>query len=170
MPLVRHIYNASKQISAAISPDQNTQAFKEVAIIRHPRIGEYAFGFITSSVVLQIKFLKKLSQAHFAAEGARIASAAMANAISDATSVIAHGWFTTCRDILDVLGEGHHLHQPADPVEPARGARVRGGWAPTSQHSQYEVGSYSGVGPFSASAPFSAPTIWSLNTRRRMGR
>ncbi|PKI76285.1 hypothetical protein CRG98_003396 [Punica granatum] len=54
MPFVRHIYNASKQISAAISPDQNMQAFKEVAIIRHPRIGEYAFGFITSSsVVLQ---------------------------------------------------------------------------------------------------------------------
>ncbi|MBA0777462.1 hypothetical protein Gotri_005477 [Gossypium trilobum] len=53
MPFVRHIYNASKQISSAISPDQNTQAFKEVAIIRHPRIGEYAFGFITSSVTLQ---------------------------------------------------------------------------------------------------------------------
>lgn len=53
MPFVRHIYNASKQISAAISPNQNTQAFKEVAIIRHPRIGEYAIGFITSSVVLQ---------------------------------------------------------------------------------------------------------------------
>lgn len=53
MPFVRHIYNASKQISTAISPDQNTQAFKEVAIIRHPRVGEYAFGFITSSVVLQ---------------------------------------------------------------------------------------------------------------------
>ncbi|KAJ8749845.1 hypothetical protein K2173_013248 [Erythroxylum novogranatense] len=53
MPFIRHIYNASKQISAAISPDQNTQAFKEVAIIRHPRIGEYAFGFITSSVILQ---------------------------------------------------------------------------------------------------------------------
>ncbi|KAI3771520.1 hypothetical protein L6452_02685 [Arctium lappa] len=53
MPFVRHIYNASKQISAAINPDQNTQAFKEVAIIRHPRIGEYAFGFITSSVILQ---------------------------------------------------------------------------------------------------------------------
>ncbi|MBA0789718.1 hypothetical protein Gohar_014409, partial [Gossypium harknessii] len=47
MPFVRHIYNASKQISSAISPDQNTQAFKEVAIIRHPRIGEYAFAFIT---------------------------------------------------------------------------------------------------------------------------
>ncbi|KAJ6811746.1 protein LIKE COV 1-like [Iris pallida] len=53
MPFVRHIYNASKQISSAVSPNQNTQAFKEVAIIRHPRIGEYAIGFITSSVVLQ---------------------------------------------------------------------------------------------------------------------
>ncbi|KAI8535945.1 hypothetical protein RHMOL_Rhmol10G0215200 [Rhododendron molle] len=54
MPFVRHIYSASKQISAAISPDQNTTAFKEVAIIRHPRVGEYAFGFITSSVTLQL--------------------------------------------------------------------------------------------------------------------
>lgn len=54
MPFVRHLYSASKQISSAISPDQNTTAFKEVAIIRHPRIGEYAFGFITSSVTLQM--------------------------------------------------------------------------------------------------------------------
>ncbi|KAL9255548.1 hypothetical protein AKJ16_DCAP20791 [Drosera capensis] len=54
MPFVRHIYSASKQISTAISPDQNTTAFKEVAIIRHPRVGEYAFGFITSSVILQM--------------------------------------------------------------------------------------------------------------------
>ncbi|KAK3014741.1 hypothetical protein RJ639_010277 [Escallonia herrerae] len=54
MPFIRHIYSASKQISAAISPDQNTTAFKEVAIIRHPRVGEYAFGFITSSVNIQI--------------------------------------------------------------------------------------------------------------------
>ncbi|WOK95721.1 hypothetical protein Cni_G04428 [Canna indica] len=53
MPFVRHIYNASKQISSAVSPDQNKQAFKEVVIIRHPRIGEYAFGFITSTVILQ---------------------------------------------------------------------------------------------------------------------
>eukprot|EP00850_Spirogloea_muscicola_P009505 SM000053S17462 [mRNA] locus=s53:505176:507058:+ [translate_table: standard] len=53
MPLVRHIYSASKQISVAISPDTNTQAFKEVVIIRHPRLGEYAFGFITSSFTLQ---------------------------------------------------------------------------------------------------------------------
>ncbi|MCO5550793.1 hypothetical protein L7F22_004284 [Adiantum nelumboides] len=53
MPLVRHIYSASKQISTAISPDQNSRAFKEVAIIRHPRVGEYVFGFITSSLTLQ---------------------------------------------------------------------------------------------------------------------
>ncbi|KAJ8537938.1 hypothetical protein K7X08_014478 [Anisodus acutangulus] len=53
MPFVKHLYSASKQISSAISPDQNTNAFKEVAIIRHPRIGEYAIGFITSSVTLQ---------------------------------------------------------------------------------------------------------------------
>lgn len=52
MPFVSYIYAASKQISAAISPDQSSNAFKEVAIIRHPRIGEYAFGFITSSTVI----------------------------------------------------------------------------------------------------------------------
>ncbi|KAI5654523.1 hypothetical protein M9H77_31710 [Catharanthus roseus] len=53
MPFVKHLYSASKQISSAISPDKDTTAFKEVAIIRHPRVGEYVFGFITSSVVLQ---------------------------------------------------------------------------------------------------------------------
>ncbi|THG09211.1 hypothetical protein TEA_027397 [Camellia sinensis var. sinensis] len=53
MPLVSYIYAASKQISAAISPDQSSNVFKEVAIIRHPRIGEYAFGFITSNVILR---------------------------------------------------------------------------------------------------------------------
>ncbi|VAH07779.1 hypothetical protein VPH35_009461 [Triticum aestivum] len=54
MPFVRHIYSASKQVSTAVSPDQNTAAFKEVAIISHPRAGEYAFGFITSSMILQV--------------------------------------------------------------------------------------------------------------------
>ena len=33
---------------------QNTSAFKEVAIIIHPCAGEYAFGFITSSMILQV--------------------------------------------------------------------------------------------------------------------
>nr|GLL19224.1 protein LIKE COV 1-like [Ipomoea trifida] len=53
MPLVSYVYSASKQISGAISPDQNTNAFKEVAIIKHPRVGEYALGFITSTLMLQ---------------------------------------------------------------------------------------------------------------------
>ncbi|KAF2290726.1 hypothetical protein GH714_015181 [Hevea brasiliensis] len=53
MPLISYIYSASKQISAAISPDQTSNAFKEVAIIRHPHNGEYAFGFITSTVILR---------------------------------------------------------------------------------------------------------------------
>lgn len=33
--------------------DQSSNAFKEVALIRHPRIGEYALGFITSTVILR---------------------------------------------------------------------------------------------------------------------
>jgi len=33
---------------------QNTRAFKEVVIIRHPHVGEYVIGFITSSLVLQL--------------------------------------------------------------------------------------------------------------------
>ncbi|KAL5126906.1 Protein LIKE COV 3 [Glycine soja] len=60
MPLVSYIYAASKQISAAISPDQSSKAFKEVAIIKHPRVGEYALGFITSSVVLRNRDEKEL--------------------------------------------------------------------------------------------------------------
>nr|GEU58084.1 hypothetical protein [Tanacetum cinerariifolium] len=54
MPFVKHIYSASKQISAVVFPDQNTTVLKEVAIICHPFLGEYAFDFITSSVVFQV--------------------------------------------------------------------------------------------------------------------
>ncbi|KAF9604888.1 hypothetical protein IFM89_011170 [Coptis chinensis] len=53
MPFVGYIYTASKQISAAISPDQTTHAFKEVVLLRHPHIGEYAFGCITSTAILR---------------------------------------------------------------------------------------------------------------------
>ncbi|KAK1439132.1 hypothetical protein QVD17_04947 [Tagetes erecta] len=53
MPLMSYIYTASKQISAAISPGQGSHAFKEVAIIKHPSVGEYAIGFITSTVILR---------------------------------------------------------------------------------------------------------------------
>ncbi|KAH7661040.1 hypothetical protein IHE45_15G035900, partial [Dioscorea alata] len=53
MPLISHIYSALKQISIAISPDQTARAFKEVVILKHPRLGEYAIGFITSTVILR---------------------------------------------------------------------------------------------------------------------
>ncbi|KAK9054230.1 hypothetical protein SSX86_025308 [Deinandra increscens subsp. villosa] len=53
MPFMSYIYAASKQISVAISPGQGSNAFKEVAIIKHPSVGEYAFGFITSTLVLR---------------------------------------------------------------------------------------------------------------------
>ena len=33
--------------------DQSSRAFKEVVIIRHPRIHEYALGFITATVALR---------------------------------------------------------------------------------------------------------------------
>ena len=32
---------------------QGSNAFKEVAIIKHPSVGEYAIGFITSNLVLR---------------------------------------------------------------------------------------------------------------------
>ncbi|KAI3785286.1 hypothetical protein L1987_44402 [Smallanthus sonchifolius] len=53
MPFMSYIYTASKQISVAISPGQGSNAFKEVAIIKHLNAGEYAFGFITSTLVLR---------------------------------------------------------------------------------------------------------------------
>ncbi|KAI3519262.1 hypothetical protein L1887_08290 [Cichorium endivia] len=53
MPVMSYIYAASKQISSAISPGEGSHAFKEVAIIKHPHDGEYAIGFITSSVILR---------------------------------------------------------------------------------------------------------------------
>jgi uncharacterized membrane protein len=36
-----------------LNSDQSSRAFKEVVIIRHPRIGEYALGFITSTLTLR---------------------------------------------------------------------------------------------------------------------
>mmetsp|Transcript_4022 Transcript_4022/g.14309 ORF Transcript_4022/g.14309 Transcript_4022/m.14309 type:complete len:268 (+) Transcript_4022:187-990(+) len=52
LPFVKLIYSASKQISQAVSPEGDSVAFKEFVILRHPRRGEYAFGFITSEVTV----------------------------------------------------------------------------------------------------------------------
>lgn len=53
LPLIKHIYSASKQVSAAINPDsEGTRAFQECVLIKHPRNGTYAFGFITGKTLL----------------------------------------------------------------------------------------------------------------------
>jgi len=55
LPIVKHIYSASKQISQAVNPDSdNTPAFRECVLIRHPRHGEYAIGFITGECIAQM--------------------------------------------------------------------------------------------------------------------
>eukprot|EP01023_Acetabularia_acetabulum_P063232 TRINITY_DN7917_c0_g2_i1.p1 TRINITY_DN7917_c0_g2~~TRINITY_DN7917_c0_g2_i1.p1 ORF type:complete len:254 (-),score=13.21 TRINITY_DN7917_c0_g2_i1:402-1163(-) len=54
VPLVKHIYSASKQVSVALNPENGqARAFKECVIIKHPRQGEFAFGFITGECTLQ---------------------------------------------------------------------------------------------------------------------
>jgi len=55
LPLIRHIYSASKQVSAALNPENEAaKAFQECVLIRHPRQGEYAFAFITGRTTLQM--------------------------------------------------------------------------------------------------------------------
>lgn len=88
MPFMRYSYNASKKIYAAISPgvlfslflmfslnglcmndihisclfvdsDQNTQALKEVAMIRHPCIGEYSISTVCTICVGMVDLLTR---------------------------------------------------------------------------------------------------------------
>jgi uncharacterized membrane protein len=55
LPLVKHIYSAAKQVSAAVNPDNDTaRSFRECVIIRHPRKGEFAFAFITGTTTLEL--------------------------------------------------------------------------------------------------------------------
>ncbi|KAG1676037.1 hypothetical protein FOA52_014902 [Chlamydomonas sp. UWO 241] len=55
MPIIKHIYSASKQVSAALNPEsESTNAFQECCLIRHPRHGEYAVAFVTGKTTLQV--------------------------------------------------------------------------------------------------------------------
>lgn len=53
IPLVKQIYSVAKQISSALNPgnDSKSNAFQECVIIHHPRSGEFAFGFITGTLL-----------------------------------------------------------------------------------------------------------------------
>ena len=47
----------SVQVSAAVNPaNEGSQSFQECVLIRHPRHGEFAFGFITGSTCLQVRW------------------------------------------------------------------------------------------------------------------
>nr|GEV62853.1 protein like COV 3-like [Tanacetum cinerariifolium] len=49
-----HFHKQKKKLAPNFaSAGQGSHAFKEVAIIRHPSVGEYAMGFITSTVTLR---------------------------------------------------------------------------------------------------------------------
>lgn len=44
------------QVSAAVNPaNEGSQSFQECVLIRHPRHGEFAFGFITGSTSLRVR-------------------------------------------------------------------------------------------------------------------
>ena len=65
LPLVKHVYSAAKQVSAAVNPSNETaQSFRECVIIRHPRHGEFAFGFITGQTTLQVKRTSRANAGH----------------------------------------------------------------------------------------------------------
>lgn len=55
VPLVKHLYGAAKQVSAALNPENSSgsKAFQECVLIRHPRQGEFAIAFITGRTTLQ---------------------------------------------------------------------------------------------------------------------
>lgn len=56
LPLIKHVYSASKQVSAALNPENEaSKAFQECVLIRHPRHGEYAFAFVTGKTLLQTR-------------------------------------------------------------------------------------------------------------------
>ena len=56
VPFVSSIYSATKQIGNAMNPSKDSSAFQEFVIIKHPRMGEFAFGFITGKLKLQGDF------------------------------------------------------------------------------------------------------------------
>lgn len=51
VPIYRKLYPSVKMLIDAFSPERRN-AFKEVVLVEHPREGAYAFGFVTSSVLL----------------------------------------------------------------------------------------------------------------------
>ena len=51
VPIYRRLYPSIKMLIDSFSPERRS-AFKAVVLVQHPREGEYAFGFVTSDVLL----------------------------------------------------------------------------------------------------------------------
>ena len=51
VPIYRRLYPSVKMLIDSFSPERRS-AFKAVVLVQHPREGEYAFGFVTSEVLL----------------------------------------------------------------------------------------------------------------------
>jgi len=55
LPLIKHIYSAAKQVTAGLNPENaEAKSFRECVMIKHPRHGEYAIGFITGETLLRL--------------------------------------------------------------------------------------------------------------------
>jgi uncharacterized membrane protein len=52
VPIYRRLYPSIKMLIDSFSPERRS-AFKAVVLVQHPREGEYAFGFVTSHVLLE---------------------------------------------------------------------------------------------------------------------
>lgn len=51
LPVFGRVYPSVKMLVDAFSPERRN-SFKEVVLVQHPRQGEYAFGFVTSELVV----------------------------------------------------------------------------------------------------------------------
>ncbi len=51
LPIYRRLYPSVKMLIDSFSPERRS-AFRAVVLVEHPRQGEYAFGFVTSQLLL----------------------------------------------------------------------------------------------------------------------
>jgi uncharacterized membrane protein len=51
VPIYRRLYPSVKMLIDSFSPERRS-AFKAVVLVQHPRAGEFAFGFVTSELLL----------------------------------------------------------------------------------------------------------------------
>ena len=51
VPIYRRVYPSVKMLIDSFSPERRS-AFRAVVLVQHPRQGEYAFGFVTSELML----------------------------------------------------------------------------------------------------------------------